>query len=56
NNTIFCGSGDSLAAAMLAEVFSGIRVKALDPLDLIKNKTLIHDKTVCIVSISGKTI
>lgn len=34
-NTIFAGSGDSLAAAMLAEYFSGGRVRAMDPLDVM---------------------
>jgi len=54
--TIFCGSGDSLAAALLAEAHSNYFVKAFDPLDLLKNKSLLKKKDVCIVSISGKTI
>jgi len=42
---IFCGTGDSFAAAQLAEVFSDFRARAHDPLDLIKNKKLLtgHD-------------
>ena len=32
--TIFCGTGDSFAAALLGEVFSDFKVKALDPLDI----------------------
>lgn len=56
NKTVFCGSGDSLAAAMLAEAFSEFRVKALDPLDLLKNKAINQKKIVYAVSISGKTI
>lgn len=55
-NTIFTGSGDSLASAMLAESFSNFRVKSIDPLDLLKNKCLSKNKTVYFVSISGKTI
>jgi len=55
-NTIFTGSGDSLASSMLAETFSGFRVKSLDPLDLLKNKSVAKNKTVYFVSISGKTI
>ena len=55
-NVIFTGSGDSLASAMLAESFSKFRVRAFDPLDLLKNKHLSKDKTVYFVSISGKTI
>lgn len=56
NHTVFCGSGDSLAAAMLAEAFSEFRIKALDPLDLLKNKSINQKKIVYVVSISGKTI
>ena len=56
NGVIFTGSGDSLAAAMLAEVFSGFKVKAMDPLDLLKNKSITKGKTVYFVSISGNTI
>ena len=55
-NTIFTGSGDSLASAMLAEAFSNFRVKALDPLDLLKNKQIAKDKTIFFVSISGNTV
>ena len=54
--TIFCGSGDSFAAALLAEVHSNFTVKAFDPLDLLKNKSLLQKNDVCIISISGKTI
>jgi len=55
-HSIFCGSGDSLAASMLAEAFSECRVKAIDPLDLLKNKSIAKKNDVFIVSISGKTI
>ncbi len=55
-NTIFTGSGDSLASAMLAESFSNFIVKAIDPLDLLKNKKISKNKTVYFVSVSGKTI
>jgi fructoselysine-6-P-deglycase FrlB-like protein len=55
-NTIFCGSGDSLAAALLAEAFSDMRVHAADPLDLIKNKQITKLHTVFLISISGKTV
>ncbi|KAG2472576.1 MAG: hypothetical protein NPMRTH4_1920015 [Nitrosopumilales archaeon] len=55
-NTIFCGSGDSLAAALLAEAFSDLRVRAADPLDLIKNKQITKLHSVFLISISGKTI
>ncbi len=55
-HTIFCGSGDSFAASMLGQVFSNFRAKAFDPLDLVKNKSLLEHHTPYIVSISGKTI
>jgi fructoselysine-6-P-deglycase FrlB-like protein len=55
-NIIFTGSGDSLAAARLAESFSDFRVKSADPLDLLKNKLIVKNKTVYFVSISGNTI
>jgi len=54
--TIFCGSGDSLAAALLAEAFSNFRVQATDPLDLLKNKSIIKNNDVYLISISGNTI
>ena len=55
-NIIFSGSGDSLASSMLAESFSGGMVKAMDPLDLYKNKQLAKSKHVYFVSISGNTL
>lgn len=55
-HSIFCGSGDSLAASMLAEAFSQSQAKAIDPLDLLKNKSIAETNDVYIVSISGKTI
>ncbi len=55
-NVIFTGSGDSLASSMLAESFSNYRVKSMDPLDLLKNKSLTKNKTLYFVSISGNTI
>lgn len=54
--SIFCGSGDSLAASMLAEAFSERKVKAIDPLDLLKNKSIAQKNDVYIVSVSGKTL
>jgi len=54
--TIFCGSGDSLAAALLAEAFSNYHARAADPLDLFQNPSIIKNKDVYIISISGNTI
>jgi len=53
--TIFCGSGDSLAAALLAESFSNYRIQTIDPLDLLKNPPLGKNKDAYIISISGNT-
>jgi len=55
-NTLFSGSGDSLVSSMLAESFSDGMVKAMDPLDLYRNKQLIKSKHVYFVSISGNTL
>ncbi len=55
-NAIFSGSGDSLVSAMLAESFSGGVVRAMDPLDLLKNKQLVKSKHVYFISISGNTV
>lgn len=55
-NAIFTGSGDSLAAAMLAEALSGYAAQAIDPLELYRNPSMIGGRTLYIVSISGRTI
>ena len=55
-NIIFSGSGDSLVSSLLAESFSGGLVRAMDPLDLFKNKSLAKSKQIYFVSISGNTI
>ena len=55
-NTLFTGSGDSLVSSMLAESFSDGLVRAMDLLDLYKNKHLVKSKRVYFVSISGNTI
>jgi len=55
-NTIFCGTGDSFVASLLAEALSNNTVRAADPLDLLKNKSLSKNKTVYLISLSGNTI
>ena len=50
NNVVFSGTGDSFVSAMLAEAFSNYAVKAFDPLDLLKNKTIMENKTTYFVS------
>src|SRR5574340_708367 len=54
--SIFCGTGDSYASALLAEVFSQFRASAFDPLDLLKNKNLVKNHDLYLISISGNTI
>lgn len=53
--TIFCGAGDSFAAAQLAEVFSGYNTRAHDPLDLVKNKDMLRGRDLYLISVSGNT-
>lgn len=53
---VFCGTGDSYASAQLAEVFSQFRARAHDPLDLVKNKNLLENHDLYLVSVSGNTI
>ena len=52
---IFSGSGDSLAASMLAESFSEYGARAADPLDLYRNPPPAGSGRVCVVSVSGNT-
>ena len=56
NKAVFCGTGDSFAAVLLAEVFSNFTIKALDPLDIINNKNIFKRKTIFLISVSGNTI
>jgi len=53
--SIFCGSGDSLSAAMLAESFSDYAARSADPLDILKNRKISKNKRLYLVSVSGST-
>ena len=53
---VFCGSGDSLAACMLAEAVSRHGARAADPLDLLKFPRAAEDRDLYVVSVSGRTI
>ncbi len=55
-NTVFSGSGDSLASSMLAESLSDGMIRAADPMDLYCNKSAVKTKNIYFVSISGNTI
>lgn len=54
--SVFCGSGDSLSAAMLAESFSGYLVRSSDPLDAIQDGRIVKDRRLYLVSVSGNTV
>ena len=54
--SLFAGSGDSMAAAMLAEYFSDGRSRAVDPSDIIRNRRLADSRRLYLVSISGNTV
>ena len=53
---VFCGSGDSLAACMLAEAFSRHGARAADPLDLLKFPGTAAGCDLYVVSVSGRTV
>ena len=52
---VFCGSGDSLAACMLAEALSPHGARAADPLDLLKFPGAAAGSDLYVVSVSGRT-
>ncbi len=54
--SVFCGSGDSMSAAMLAESFSDYAVRSADPLDIINNRKIYAKKHLYLVSVSGNTV
>lgn len=53
---LFTGSGDSLAAAMLAEAHSSLVARAADPLDIVKDGGMLDRRLLYVVSISGRTV
>lgn len=56
SRAVFTGSGDSLAAAMLAEALSDYLVRAADPLEIYRNPGIVRDKDLYVISVSGRTI
>ncbi len=52
---LFVGSGDSYVASLAAEYASGYSSRCCYPMQLVLNPVLADNRTVCIVSISGKT-
>ena len=55
DGVVFTGSGDSLAAAMLAEAVSDYAVRAIDPLEICRNPRIAHGHRLYVVSVSGRT-
>jgi fructoselysine-6-P-deglycase FrlB-like protein len=55
NNCLFVGSGDSHAAGLAAQYFSGSQAICCYPIDIIKNPSLVERRNLFIVSISGNT-
>ncbi|MDA4111853.1 MAG: hypothetical protein OK439_04900 [Thaumarchaeota archaeon] len=52
---IFVGAGDSLATAEFIERLMDFEPRSFDPYDLIQNPNVAKDKSVYIISISGRT-
>ncbi len=55
SNCLFVGAGDSYVASLAAQYASNYRARCCYPTDLVLNPALANNRTVCIVSISGKT-
>src|SRR5215208_3181319 len=55
SNCLFVGSGDSYAAGLAAQYFSGSKAICCYPIDIIKNPLLVKRRNLFIVSISGNT-
>ncbi len=54
-NPVMVGAGDSYAASLCASFMVGPQVHALDPFSLMESIEWAREKTVCIISISGRT-
>ena len=54
--SVFVGSGDSLAAAMLAQCYSGWQSRAMDPTEILSDVRITNTHDIYIVSVSGRTI
>ncbi len=52
---LLVGSGDSYVASLAAEYASAYSSRCCYPMDLVLNPALADNRTVCIVSISGRT-
>jgi fructoselysine-6-P-deglycase FrlB-like protein len=52
---VFTGTGDSFAAAMVAEFASNNKVRCIDPSNICLNPSIVKNKLLYAVSISGNT-
>lgn len=52
---LMTGTGDSFAAAMVTEFASSNKVQCIDPTDICLNPSIVKDKLLYAVSISGNT-
>ncbi|MFQ5940334.1 MAG: SIS domain-containing protein [Nitrososphaerales archaeon] len=52
---VFTGTGDSFAAALMAELISGNRVHCVDPMSICVNPFTVKDRFLYTISISGNT-
>ncbi|HEY7571804.1 MAG TPA: SIS domain-containing protein [Nitrososphaeraceae archaeon] len=55
-NSLFVGSGDSHAAALVAEYASNHRAKSCYPTDILTNPEILNERTAYFISISGNTL
>jgi glutamine---fructose-6-phosphate transaminase (isomerizing) len=56
NNSVIVGSGDSYAAALIAQYASNHRVVCCNPVDILINPNILSDRQLFIVSVSGNTV
>jgi len=52
---VFTGTGDSFAAAMIAEYASNNKVRCIDPMNICLNPSMVKDRLLYTLSISGNT-
>jgi fructoselysine-6-P-deglycase FrlB-like protein len=52
---VFTGAGDSYAAALAAEIYSGYRSSSTDPYELSRSPWIVDGKHLYLISVSGRT-
>jgi fructoselysine-6-P-deglycase FrlB-like protein len=55
SDLIFAGSGDSYSTALFARELTGGLARAEDPYEALTHPSLVQDKTLVIISVSGRT-